>query len=74
MKQWEAPCYGVTRISNPKTLERWLNNGRYKALIDEGYIFATGCGRFKLEICTCSSCRNRPKKKLQQIINDYENN
>ncbi len=48
---------GTLRIKNPKTLRKWKNNGKYKALIDAGYIYAKGCGRFRLEVCTCSRCR-----------------
>jgi hypothetical protein len=31
------------------------------AIIDEGYIYAPGCGRFREEICNCSKCRKRNK-------------
>jgi len=48
---------GTLRITNPKTLERWKQNGEYQKLIDEGYIYAEGCGRFRMEICQCSKCR-----------------
>lgn len=65
----EPNYWGVTRISNPKTLQRWIDNGKYKTLIDNGFIFAVGCGRFRQEICICSACRKHPKKKLQDIIN-----
>lgn len=55
---------GTLRITNHKTLERWKANGEYQKLIDEGYIYASGCGRFKKELCTCSKCR-----KLLQTVN-----
>lgn len=29
------------------------------ALLKEGYIYASGCGRFRREICTCSKCRKK---------------
>ena len=48
---------GVLKIKNPKTLERWKQNGNYRKLIEQGYIYAKGCGRFKIEICTCHKCR-----------------
>jgi hypothetical protein len=72
MKQWTSPDCGTTRISNPKTLHRWIDLGWYKELIDDGYIFAPHCGRFKTEVCTCSACRNqRPnRKELIKIINN----
>ena len=46
MEQWESPMGGVTRISNPKTLKRWINLGWYKKLIDVGYVFNPYCGRY----------------------------
>lgn len=49
--------HGTLRIINSKTLERWKQNGKYQQLIDEGYIYAKGCGRFRMEICTCNKCR-----------------
>jgi hypothetical protein len=56
----EIEYWGVTRITNPKTLQRWKDNGNYLKLINLGYIFADGCGRFKKEICSCCKCR-KPK-------------
>ena len=50
---------GTFRITNPKTLQRWKDNGQFQELLDEGYIYAEGCGRFREEICTCSKCRKR---------------
>lgn len=55
--QTDQPCYGTLRITNPRTLEMWKKTGKYQKLIDEGYIYAKGCGRFRMEICTCSKCR-----------------
>lgn len=72
MEQWEAPDCGTTRISNPKTLQRWIDLGWYQELIDEGYIFAPHCGRFKTDICTCTKCRHKnPKREeLTNILNN----
>ena len=71
MKQWESPMCGTTKISNPITLQRWVDNGKYKELIDEGYIFAPYCGRFRFKLCECSKCRHKrfDKDELIQIIN-----
>jgi len=55
---------GTLRITNPKTLEKWKQSGKYQELIDEGYIYAKGCGRFRAEPCTCHKCR-----KLEDKIN-----
>ena len=68
MEQRIAPDCGVTKISNPKTLQRWIDFGWYQKLINEGFIFAIGCGRFKKEICTCSACRKKPNQTLKLII------
>lgn len=62
MKQ-EQPCYGILRITNPKTLQRWIETGQFQKLLDEGYIYASGCGRFRTETCTCSKCRKSREKE-----------
>lgn len=59
---------GTTRISNPKTLKRWVDNGEYSKRIKEGFIFNVGCGRFKTEVCTCSTCRTRKRPELRAIL------
>lgn len=61
MEQWEKPISGTLRITNPKTLEKWKQNGDYQELLDEGYIYANGCGRFRMEVCTCYKCRRKNK-------------
>lgn len=48
---------GTLRVTNPKTLQYYKDSGKYQALIDQGYIYAPGCGRFRSEICTCTKCR-----------------
>lgn len=53
----DKPLAGVLRITNIKTLDKWKFNGKYQQLINEGFIYADGCGRFKKEICTCIKCR-----------------
>ena len=50
---------GVLRVTNPKRLAQWKASGKFQSLINEGYIYASGCGRFKKEICTCSKCTNK---------------
>jgi len=55
--------YGVLRITNPNTLLKWKANGDYDNLINQGYIYAEGCGRFRKEICTCIKCRKLIKKQ-----------
>ena len=60
--QTEQPVSGTLRITNPKTLEKWKQTGKYQELIDQGYTYAPGCGRFRIGICTCSDCRRRRKK------------
>jgi hypothetical protein len=53
---------GTLRITNPRTLEMWKTTGKYQKLIDEGFIYAKGCGRFRTEICTCYKCRKKLPK------------
>lgn len=53
--------FGTLRIKNPKTLEKWKQNGNFQKELDRGYIFAPGCGRFRLEVCTCHKCLKRSK-------------
>ena len=48
--------HGTLRITNPKTLQKWKDNGMYECIIKEGYVYADGCGRFRLDVCTCSKC------------------
>ena len=55
--------YGTLRITNPKTLKKWKEDGRFQQVINEGYIFAKGCKRFRSEVCTCSKCRRLLKLK-----------
>jgi len=70
MKQWTSPDCGTLRISNPNTLQKWIKDGRYKKIINDGYVFAPYCGRFRIEQCTCSACRRKiNKKKIIEIIN-----
>ena len=66
MEQWTAPDSGSLRLTNPKTLQKWKDNGKFQELLDEGYIYAKGCGRFRMFLCTCYKCRN--KKILQETI------
>jgi len=70
MEQWTAPVYGSLRLKNPKTLERWIYNGRYQNLLNEGYIFYVGCGRFRPEPCQCTKCRKPNAGKILQDVID----
>lgn len=72
MEQWTPPDCGTIRISNPKTLERWIHNGRYQKELNNGYVFNIGCGRFRTEPCTCTKCRkSNAGKNLQEVINKH---
>ena len=62
---------GTLRISNPKTLEKWIHNGNFQKEIDNGYKFYVGCGRFRKDECTCSRCRKGKGKLLQEVINRH---
>jgi hypothetical protein len=64
----EINYFGTTRITNPNTLQRWIDNGKYNELIKENYLFGIGCGRFVLNGCVCTACRNRPKKEFIEVL------
>lgn len=70
-EQWEPPMSGTLRIRNPKTLERWIQNGKYQETLDEGYIFAVGCGRFRSEPCQCGKCRKSKNSPLKAVIEKH---
>ena len=72
--QWEAPLWGTLRIRNPKTLRKWMRNGKYAEKINAGWVFNVGCGRFRTEKCVCSVCRNKKRPRMQEIIDNYEIN
>lgn len=63
--------WGSIRIHNPKTLQRWIDNGEYEKLINEGYKFYVGCGRFRKESCTCTKCRTRNRPELVKVLDNY---
>jgi len=74
MEQWTPPMAGTLRISNPKTLERWIHNGNFQKELDDGYKFYVGCGRFRTDPCKCYKCRKGKGKKLQEVIDKHYNN
>jgi hypothetical protein len=57
----EINYVGSLRITNSKTLQRWKDLGWYQREIDNGYIFAVGCGRFRKKVCNCSKCIKKTK-------------
>ena len=66
----ETNYSGTLRISNSKTLQRWIDNGSYQKQLDNGYLFNVGCGRFRREKCICTKCRRETSNnELQKIIN-----
>lgn len=65
---------GTLRITNPATLQKWKDNGAYKKLIDEGYIYAECCGRFSKDICTCSKCRKLPLPPPDELDKEAKEN
>lgn len=54
----DKPLYGSLKITNSRTLDMWKKTGKYQVLIDEGYFYSSGCGRFRIQICNCSKCKN----------------
>lgn len=62
MSEKQAEYYGTTRITNLRTLQRWIDSGKYQAMLDQGWIFNPGCGRFRSGACTCHKCRKLQTK------------
>jgi hypothetical protein len=62
-------AYGTLRITNSDTLNKWKLSGKYQNLISEGYIYAEGCGRFRLDICECHKCRYYKRKQQDNDTN-----
>ena len=48
---------GTTKITNKRTLQAWKDKGLFDYLINQGFIFNKGCGRFRKEICKCCKCK-----------------
>lgn len=65
--------WGVTRIRNPKTLQKWIDKGWYSDTINKGFVFNVGCGRFRLEKCTCSKCRKSKNSPLKTVLERSQN-
>jgi len=59
---------GTIRIRNPKTLQKWINNGEYRKRMNQGLIFNVGCGRFRIENCQCSKCRKSKNSPLKEVL------
>ena len=70
MEQWTSPDCGTVRISNTKTLQKGVDLGWYKDMINDGYFFNPYCGRFRTQVCNCSACRSKrlDKSKLIEIL------
>jgi hypothetical protein len=49
---------GTIRISNPKTLQSWIDRAVSKVYL-KAYIFNVGCGRFKTEKVPAQLVRTR---------------
>lgn len=61
---------GVTRIRNPKTLQKWIDNGRYNSAIEFGLVFNVGCGRFRESKCECGKCRKSVNSPLKKVLEE----
>ena len=68
MEQWTPPMSGTLRVTNLRTLRRWVEHGMFQLELDAGYKYAPGCGRFTTEQCTCSKCRRRPNISRRLIV------
>jgi hypothetical protein len=47
---------GSLRLKNPETIKKWKDSGAWQDLLNQGYLYANGCGRFRLEECNCCKC------------------
>jgi hypothetical protein len=66
------PYYiGALRITNPKTLEKWIHNGSYQKELDRGFTYYPGCGRFRSEPCQCNKCRRGKGATRQEVIDRH---
>jgi hypothetical protein len=68
MEEQIIELYGSIRIKNPKTLQRWIDLGWYAEQVQDGYQFATGCGRFRLGKCECTKCRKPHSDSLSFVL------
>lgn len=59
---------GTLRISNPNTLQKWIDNGDYQLMINKGLVFNPSCGRFTQTKCECRKCRKKTNIELIKII------
>jgi hypothetical protein len=53
---------GAIRIKKQSTIDSWKSKGWWGNLINQGYIYAEGCGRFRKEDCICCKCRKNSIK------------
>ena len=59
---------GTLRIRNSRTLQKWIDTGKYKKYINEGWIFNVGCGRFRTVKCTCNKCMKSKNSPLKSVL------
>ena len=60
--------YGTLKIRNPKTLQKWIDTGKYQEQINSGWVFNVGCGRFRDIKCECNKCRNSKNSPLKTVL------
>jgi hypothetical protein len=70
VKTKSMELYGSIRIKNPKTLQNWIDRGWYQQQLNEGWLFAPNCGRFRIFKCKCSKCRMITNKKLIKVLEE----
>ena len=60
------------RINTPKTLRKYIVTGKYKEMLQQGFILSPGCGRFKKYECTCHKCISKKRLVLKEILLTFE--
>ena len=58
MFEKEIYYWGSLRITNKKTIQKWKEDGKWQELLNKGYIYADGYGRFRTEHCHCCKCKS----------------
>lgn len=59
---YEKPMAGTLRLSNAKTIHKWISSGKMKAQANAGWIFSEKCGRFRPWPCHCSRCMKQSNR------------
>jgi len=59
------------RIISVHTLTRYILSGKHNNIIQKGYVFNTGCGKYTREKCNCNLCANDRKPALSKALRAF---